>query len=163
MRVMLTNHRDWQFIADRLDMTGSCWEWQGAKHERGYGRFNVVINGRPKQFSSHRAAYEIHYGVSPGDLEVMHSCDNPSCCNPDHLSLGSHQDNMDDMKRKGRALGLAGSENHKAKLTEQDVRDIRSLYGGVHGECAALARQYGVSKASMSGIVNGKTWKHVTI
>ena len=159
--MQLAAHRDWRFIADRIDMSGRCWNWLGAKHERGYGRFGISIDGKFHHFSAHRAAYELAYGEAPGKRHVMHTCDNPSCCNPSHLVLGEHRDNMADMKEKGRAKGHKGEKNFKAKLTEDQVREIRS-YGNFYGLNAWLARKYNVTKTNIGDIRKRKTWKHVT-
>ena len=83
---------------DRLDPDG-CWRWEACKQKYGYGLLGV--NG--KSSLAHRIAYELAYGVAPGDAFVCHTCDNPACVNPAHLFLGSHQDNMEDMTKKGRA------------------------------------------------------------
>lgn len=74
-----------------------CWNWTGTGQR--YGSFNI---GKAL-YKSNRVAYFLHYGKDPKEMEVMHSCDNPKCCNPSHLSLGDHFENMQDMKEKGRA------------------------------------------------------------
>jgi hypothetical protein len=89
-------HRFWgkvQLMANPF----KCWEWQ-ATGDR-YGGFRVGKS----MYKSSRVAYFLHYNEQPGELEVMHSCDNPKCCNPNHLSLGTHLENMQDMADKGRA------------------------------------------------------------
>lgn len=80
-------------VSENLD---DCWNWE-SNGER-YGSFHV----RRKQYKSNRLSYYISYMVDPGDMEVMHSCDNPKCCNPNHLSLGTHKENMEDMVKKFR-------------------------------------------------------------
>lgn len=74
-----------------------CWEWNAAKTAGGYGTY--------RRFGSHRVAYYLATGIDPGDAQVCHRCDNPSCCNPAHLFIGSHGDNMADKVAKGRARG----------------------------------------------------------
>ncbi len=78
-----------------------CWEWSGAKNYDGYGLVNMWIAGRQTTFAPHRLQWMRLHG-NPGDLEVMHQCDNRVCLNPDHLKLGTHQDNMADCVAKGR-------------------------------------------------------------
>lgn len=81
-----------------------CWEWQKGKDRAGYGRLKVSLGSRSnfKTSSVHRYAYELWVGRIPPGMNVLHECDNPSCCNPAHLFLGSQQDNMNDMHKKGR-------------------------------------------------------------
>ena len=88
----------------------------------------------------------------------MHSCDNPSCVNPLHLSLGTPAENSQDMVSKGRSL--VGSKNHKAKLSEADVRSIRAWFERGDVTKRAIADEYGVSDTLISFIVSHKIWKH---
>jgi hypothetical protein len=82
----------------KLSMGNGCWEWLAQTDERGYGR--VTVKG--KKIFAHRFSYELFVGPA-ADLFVLHSCDNPSCVRPDHLRLGTHADNMADMRARGRA------------------------------------------------------------
>lgn len=81
-----------------LDMTADCWEWQGSRNARGYGQ--IRKDGR--YIYAHRAAYELTHGSIPEGLCICHHCDNPPCCNPDHLFAGTMADNMHDRDAKGR-------------------------------------------------------------
>lgn len=100
-------------------------------------------------------AFRVFVG-EPGKQEVCHSCDNPACWNPAHLFTGSHQDNMADMRRKGRSL--TGEKNTHAVLRESDVRTIRKSQERNRG----LARTYGVSEQTICDIRKRRTWAHVT-
>lgn len=87
---------------------GECWEWQGSTNEHGYGR--VKVGGRPGPVQlAHRVAWELINGAIPDGLCILHACDNPPCCNPSHLFLGTKADNTADMIAKGRARNQFGS------------------------------------------------------
>jgi hypothetical protein len=75
-----------------------CWEWQGYRHKSGYGQFSY----HGKMEYTHRVAYELSTGIEPLSLYVCHDCDNPACCRPEHLFLGTAKDNAIDSKLKGR-------------------------------------------------------------
>jgi hypothetical protein len=85
---------DWKVVTEK-----GCWEWIGSKRHYGYGQ--VTFNGRPGR-KAHRVAWELTRGKIPGDLCVLHRCDNTACINPDHLFLGTQLDNIQDMNAKGR-------------------------------------------------------------
>lgn len=76
-----------------------CWPWPLYKNEKGYG----VICFDGNKYSVHRLSFQVFKGIIPDGFVVMHECDNPACFNPDHLFLGTQQENMDDMVRKGRS------------------------------------------------------------
>jgi hypothetical protein len=135
-----------------------CWTWEGAT-ARGYGR--LAVEGVLRQ--AHRVAYELFVGPIPAGLFVCHRCDNRRCCNPDHLFLGTQSDNIADMDRKGRRQNRvsAGTANPRARLTEQNVVEIRRRHKGNYGDGIRLAREFGVSKDAISDIVCGRTWRTV--
>lgn len=143
----------------RVQKTDACWNWTGARSESGYG----VFRRRGKVVRAHRHSYELHRGpISPG-LLVCHHCDNRVCVRPDHLFLGTHADNTHDMMAKGRCgkSGAPGIRNSKARLTEEQVREIRRDYCGRRGQIAAIARRYGITRQSIGRIVDGTGWRHV--
>jgi hypothetical protein len=121
----------------------------------------------------HRYSYMINKGEIPSGMVVMHSCDDRSCINPDHLSLGTYKDNMIDMVKKGRnkhGQGLwcvwplvgackQGEAHSNAKLTEDQVREI--FYS--EDTLKNLSKKYGVTEVSISYIRNGRTWKHLNL
>jgi hypothetical protein len=137
-----------------LAVTSSgCWEWQRGRHRRGYGGLKVAN----RHVKAHRYAWELTHGPIPCGMFVCHSCDNPPCCNPSHLFLGTPKDNQDDMRAKGRQAVVRGSSHRWAKLTEEQVSSIRSRYRS--GEMGKdLASEFGVSRGLISLIVNNKVW-----
>lgn len=133
-----------------------CWLWQGSTDRDGYG---VKTIGR-KQYRVPRIVYEL---TNPDitlttDIFVCHSCDNPLCCNPKHLFLGTNNDNTQDKIKKGRARYSVGSDNGMAKLTEEQVKEIRRRYNGEEITQEALAKEYGVCDKNISYIVNNGSW-----
>jgi hypothetical protein len=107
---------------------------------------------------AHRLSYELHHGPIPTGAVVRHKCDNPSCVNPSHLIVGSHQQNMADMvSRKRQTLG---TRNVQARLTDDDVRQIRALAatGVRHTE---IAPRFGITRSAVTLIVERKRWAHV--
>lgn len=89
-----------------------CWEWGGWRHEHGYGRIRAVSTGKSKFLRTHRVSWAIHNGPVPVGMDVLHRCDNPPCCNPAHLFLGTDADNMNDMAAKGRAFNRHATKTH---------------------------------------------------
>jgi hypothetical protein len=156
-----------QTLAERfwskVDRRGpdDCWEWLGSR-DKGYGKIGSGgRRGRPLQAS--RVSWEIHFGPIPDGLWVLHRCDNPPCVNPEHLFLGTRTDNIRDMHRKKRWAPnpVRGEDNCLAKLSGNQVREIRDSYQGRYGEKAALARRFGVSKNAIGNIIARKTWAHL--
>lgn len=140
--------------------TENCWIWIGGFRDDGYGRFDCIFF---KEKAAHRVSYCMANGPIPTGLCVLHRCDNSACVRPDHLFLGTLADNARDMYAKGRnrSRPLIGEENPKAKLTEKDVKEIRSLYTTGEYSCASLARIYPVSIATVHNILTRKIWKHI--
>ncbi len=110
--------------------------------------------------SAHRASWLLAYGPIPPGLYVLHRCDHKTCVRPSHLFLGTAADNARDRERKGRGNPPRGERAGRAKLTEAQVRHIRSAYAAGARQCD-LARELGVHDTSVHYIVVGKTWRHV--
>jgi hypothetical protein len=131
-----------------------CWLWLGADvSNAGYGR--LVING--KRHSIHRLSFKAHYG-DPGTKFVLHKCDVRLCWNPSHLFQGDQKANMVDKSRKGRCADRHGSKHPLAKLSDDDVKEIRRLYAA-----GSLQRKIGelfsIGQDQVSRIVAGKCWR----
>lgn len=141
----------------KIDKRGpdDCWEWTASRLQGGYGNINRGA-GRGNALA-HRAVFEGLNGAIPPGLVVRHRCDNPPCCNPAHLELGSQADNVADMMSRGRQVAPRGMHHHAAKLTDAKVRDIRAASGGLR----ALVGHFGVPKSTISHIRTGRTWAHV--
>lgn len=145
-----------------LDVSGgsdACWLWTGSRRGGGYGQFKVASYINTK---ANRVAYAVHYGVDPGSLNVLHSCDNPPCCNPRHLWLGTLAENSADMAAKGRWGGSEqqGDKNGNAKLKSSQVVEIKRLIASGKNN-HEIARMFGVIHQTISSIKRGKTWRHV--
>lgn len=138
-----------------------CWLWTGFVHPgkgHGYGMLKNKRSGVDKNYLAHRLAWTLHKGEIPNGLIVCHRCDNRICVNPDHLFLGTDQDNCDDKISKGRARPPVGEANRHAKLTEDVVRFIRA------SELPAndIAAQFGITNGAVYHIRNRHTWRHVS-
>ena len=153
----LTPKRIEQFWAS-VDQSGgedACWNWKQATT---YGEYYL---GTHKE-RTHRLAYNLSTGQDiPDGMEVCHTCDNPCCVEPEHLFIGTHADNMGDMKKKGRRKAInSGANNGRAKLSPDDAEEIRRCYGANESTQVQLAARYGVSQTLVSMIVRGVHWRH---
>lgn len=139
-----------------------CHYWIGAlSRKNGYAAFRIREKGNRdnlRTFRVHRLIYELKVGDINGK-HVLHSCDNPQCINPDHLHLGTHQDNMKEMiERKRHAFGL---RHGAVRMTENNVREIRSLYASGKYTTRGLGLLFNVDGKHIWNIVNGRKWKSV--
>jgi len=156
---------EWEMTKEQFWMNvrkdGDCWPWMRCKYHDGYG--HVWFNSRNER--AHRVAYMLAVGPIPCSQDILHSCDNPPCCRPDHLFSGTQEDNARDMVRKGRnakgdQAARKGEKNRRAKLTDQKIREIRRR--AASGELQiSLAREFKVGSSNMSRIVRRINWRHI--
>jgi len=152
------------------DINTPCWHWIGGTYTTGYGKFYCP----EKCQLAHRASYTFAFGEIPKDLWVLHRCDNPICVNPEHLFLGTNQDNVDDCIKKIRnarglkngicknpELAARGESSGTAKLTNEKVIEMRNLrkQGMSH---SVIASKFGVATMTAWHAIKGKTWAHIT-
>jgi hypothetical protein len=145
-------------LEDGTDDLDACMEWTSGKTIDGYPQFwHNNLNERGNRF-----IYECFNGKIPEDLQVLHSCDNPSCVNPRHLSIGTNQDNVDDMCNKNR--NVKGSQVSTSKLIEKDIEEILlNIYNDVYSDINEISKDYDISNTVIYRVLSGKLWKQTVI
>lgn len=136
-----------------------CWLWSGTASSKGYGKLRFHY----RQLAAHRLSYEMHVAPVPDGLLVCHRCDVPACVNPDHLFAGTYADNNRDCAAKGRSFGYTafGDNATYRVLSEADVLEIvRRRRAGETGR--ALAADFCVSPNTITAIMKGRNWSHLT-
>lgn len=145
----------WEKV-DRAD-EDACWNWLAGKSASGYGNFLNHL--------AHRVAYQLMVGKIPDGMVVMHICDNRSCVNPKHLSIGTHKDNSIDMVKKNRHKDWSGENHGNHKLTDEQARYIKNNFikgNRWHkGNSQELADMFGVTSELIRKVATGKRWKHI--
>ena len=141
---------------NNLSFENKCWEWHGRLTRAGYG--HVFYKGSTK--TAHRISYKYFKGEIPKKMNVCHICDNKKCFNPNHLWLGTTQENIQDAYDIGLIIGKRGSKNPMSKLKEYQIIEIRKLIkeGKANTE---IAKIYGVIHQTISLIKHNKIWNHV--
>lgn len=139
----------------KTKQVGDCLEWQAGMSTVGYGKF--WLDG--KNIGAHRAAWKIFKGEIPAGMHILHRCDNRSCVNPEHLFLGTNQDNVDDKVKKGRSL--RGERNWRAKLRDDEVRSIRVLFRSYGWAVERIAKHFHVRRGIIYYTLSDKGWKHL--
>jgi hypothetical protein len=140
----------------KVDVRGpdECWLWTAGCIPSGYGSFHL----RGRTCYPHRIAWVEANGPVPDGLEVMHSCDVRHCVNPGHLSVGTGAENIRQMIERGRQVTLRGDAHGSSKITEEQVRAIRTARGLTQSE---LAREFEISQGHVSDIIRRKKWAHL--
>jgi hypothetical protein len=141
---------------EKVEKTDSCWNWMAGKYRGGYGQFRRLVDGKWTMAKTHRYSYEYFKGEIPKGYLVCHTCDNPSCVNPDHLFVGTTKDNVRDCIEKGRKK-FGRNPKHRL-LTKEIAVQIREDHkqGMSYVE---LQEKYTQSKQQISRVVRGDIWK----
>lgn len=174
------SQKDIQRFWEKVDRSGgadACWPWLGRRHgQKGYhyGRFRITLAGKRQWFNANRIALYLHLGYDPGDSLACHSCDNPPCCNGNHLNPGTPLSNSTEAMERGRLasgdknalrrhpeLAIKGTAHHRALLSDKNVVEIRHLYAVGGTSYAKLGRRFNVAETTIGHIVTRITWKHI--
>jgi hypothetical protein len=154
-----------EVLLSKVDKKGEndCWNWLGYKNKQGYGRTWINDHG----YYAHRVIFNLAFPNTitlnaPESTDdsgfLLHTCDNPSCCNPKHLFVGTHADNMADKVAKGRSPDFSGDKGPRAKLNMTQAREARQLRkDGI--PTRELAKRFGISLPSMKTLLAGKSYK----
>src|SRR5271154_3907006 len=146
-------------FGEKVGIGPGCWLWLGRCEKlTGYGI--CWMDGEGRKRGAHRVMWELVFGPIPPNLHVCHHCDNPPCVNPDHLFLGTTRDNLRDAARKGRTFRPTGEKHPMHKLSEKDVREIRTRRANGEGPIA-LGKEFGVGYKQIWRICKGGNWGHV--
>ena len=137
-----------------IDERTGCWLWQRSVDQGGYGK--IGVDGRTMK--AHRVSYALFVGDIDEGMMILHSCDTPRCINPDHLSQGTHEENMREKVERGRAP--RGEQHVAAKLTADDVAEIKRLRATGEWSQSRLARKFGISPTQVWRIAHGYKWAH---
>lgn len=148
----------WERVV-KSDIETECWKWTGAKKPKGYGSLCVREGDTVTTYSAHRLSYLIHTGADLGNLHVLHSCDNPECCNIKHLRLGTNAENNKEMNEKGRAVYAVGEASGKTTITEVQAQFILASRNNMLS--TSLAKQFNITRHTVQNIWAGRTWKHL--
>lgn len=135
---------------------GGCWLWTASCAGKGYGQ--IKVSGERINMYAHRLSYWIHKGEDPGRKQVCHTCDNPKCVNPDHLFIGTSQENHDDMVKKDRHT--RGERSATAKLSEKEVLQLKDCLS-LDMTQKQIAAAFQISQVQVSRIKTGQQWTYL--
>jgi len=138
----------------RRGTDSECWEWIAHRNRDGYGHIYIA----KRLLRAHRVSWVIAFGNIEDGACVLHRCDNPSCVNPKHLFIGTHKDNVEDMRNKGRQRWIKAGEK-RIKLSREQVEMLRGDKAN-GASSTQLAAKYGISRSHARRIANGTKWKN---
>ena len=162
---ILYYHRFWKKV-DIKENIEKCWDWTSYIHPSGYGGYWTSITD---SYQAHRMAYMLSKGSIPEGSQVQHLCNNPICCNPNHLELGDHSKNMQ-YRARCRRYNNKGEDNPNSRLTDDQVREIHKLYKEqrkLQPEymqwqiTGPIAKKFGISQQYVNNILAGRVWNHI--
>ena len=152
--------RFWAKVQKLKEEDGGCWVWTAGQDKDMYGKFQISENGKTIYIRAHQYSWQLFTGrPCPRILQICHKCDHPWCVNPDHLFIGTTQDNTQDKVDKGRQA--KGEDQGSAKLNNEKVKEIRELFATGNYTKQKLSDLFSVSRHSIYSIVLKKTWKHI--
>ncbi|HJQ29838.1 MAG TPA: HNH endonuclease [Rubrobacter sp.] len=139
-----------------------CWTWRGKIERSGYGRLSITVRPYERIYPfAHRVALVLKHGALEQDACVLHTCDNPPCCNPSHLRVGTQTTNILERDLRGRHNPVTGERVGTSVLTEGAVRSMRAAYANGGVSLRELADQHGVTYQTVQAVVHRRTWKEV--
>lgn len=140
-----------------VQKTDTCWLWTSSRDGGGYGQLRISSTKKTKV---HRYSYQLHIAPPPAEIDVLHTCDTPSCVNPAHLFLGTAKDNAIDRENKGRGRDSRGEKQGATKLTEAKVYEIfQDFENGMSKQ--QIADKQGVSDVHVGRVLNKEKWAHL--
>lgn len=157
----LTEKDKERFFSKIRVVESGCHEWQACIEKGGYARTKILDSSDKKRgYFVHRVALFLATGEQPADKHVCHTCDNPKCCNPEHLFFGTRSDNMRDMLAKGRGNKAKGERNCFAKLTAEVVTNVRGDFAN-KVPVKEIVEKHGIGRSNIYMILNRQTWRHI--
>lgn len=155
---MYISKKDIKIFMSKIHKTDTCWIWIYGKTGANYGHFLY----KNKDMLSHRFSWMIYNKKQiPKGFQICHHCDNPPCCNPTHLFLGTPKQNYQDMVNKGRCVKVNGINHGRHKLTENQILEIRSKYISYKYSSIKLSKEYNISDDMILNIIHNKNWKFI--
>jgi len=151
--------RFWSKVERKGD--DECWEWKGTRDIGNYGKL-YISSPKRTTLMAHRISYFLKNGKFPLEMKILHICDNPPCCNPNHLKIGTQKDNVDDCIKKGRRSPQNCDNNNRRILNSSQVIETKELYETGSYSAREIAEKYCVHTTTINYILRGISWKEIT-